>query len=251
MAYTDGRTPPSPVPGWIPPVTISRRREDGVHLLLWQVHGRAELWVDGQDLMLRTDQAQWIPAGREHGFTVREGSVTVPLIFPVGQVATVLDAPTTLEIDRGMHPLLLAHAVATSTIVQPPVDLARQILTRIEGRTDPASPLPLPAGGPARAVAETLLLNPGDGRDIEALAESVHTSVRTLERSFRHHVGMTLREWRIRHRVETAATLLRSGAALPAVAQRVGYQNVNAFRRVFTGRMGVSPTVYAQRHSGR
>ena len=62
---------------------------------------------------------------------------------------------------------------------------------------------------------------------------------------------MTLRQWRIRNRMETAAILLRAHAGVDAVLSRVGYTNVNAFRRVFHGHFGMSPTVYAQRYAAR
>jgi AraC-like DNA-binding protein len=72
-----------------------------------------------------------------------------------------------------------------------------------------------------------------------------------VERTFQAETGMTLRQWRIRNRMEAAAILLRSGAAADAVAHRVGYTNVNAFRRVFKGHFGISPTEYSDRYRTR
>lgn len=51
--------------------------------------------------------------------------------------------------------------------------------------------------------------------------------------------------------MEAAAILLRSDASLDAVAHRVGYTNVNSFRRVFTGHFGLSPTAFQSRYKSQ
>lgn len=236
---------------WIPPVEIAERREESVHILLWQVRGQADVCVEDEASELVSGHALWIPAGCRHGFTVHANSVTVPVAFGVTEVATTLRRPTRSVVDLDMRTLMLAHMVASSTIVRPGVDLARQILAMIERRPVPAGALPLPPEGPARRIAEALLFNPGDARSVEGLAASVHTSVRTVERAFLAGTGRTLRDWRIANRMEEARELLRSSAVIDAVAHRVGYTNVNSFRRVFTRHVGLSPTKYAQRYGVR
>jgi AraC-like DNA-binding protein len=163
----------------------------------------------------------------------------------------VLDAPVTVEVDRDLHALMLAYTVSETTIVRPPADLARQIIALLEARPGPSTALALPASGPAREIAEALLRDPGDGRSAEQLAASVHASVRTVERAFLAETGMTLGSWRSRRRMEAALVLLRADTVIDAVAHRVGYTSVNAFRRAFSRQMGITPTQYAQRFAAR
>ncbi|NJQ06855.1 AraC family transcriptional regulator [Streptomyces lonarensis] len=233
---------------WIPPTSLSHRREDHLHVLLWLVHGEAEFHVGDTERSLTAGHALWVPRGTHHGFTTRANSVTVPLFFPAERTATTLREPTVVTVHRDLRPLMLAYSVSLHTEVRPEANLARQILALVEAGPALSTALPLPAGGPARHIAETLRLNPGDPRSVEELAASAHTTSRTVERAFRAETGMTLREWRIRHRMEAAATLLRTDTGLDAVAHRVGYTNVNSFRRVFTGHFGLSPTAYAKRY---
>lgn len=245
------RASPGPRGPWIPSVEIAERCEESVHILLWQVRGRADVFIEGETNELVAGQALWIPAGCRHGFTVRASSVTVPVIFEVAEVATTLQRPSQVAVDRDMRTLMLAHTVASSTIVQPNADLARQILAMIERRPVFSGSLPLPPEGPARRIAEALLFTPGDPRSVEELATSVHTSVRTVERAFLAGTGRTLRAWRIANRMEEACELLRSSTVIAAVAHRVGYTNVNSFRRAFTRHVGISPTEHIKRYGAR
>lgn len=231
----------------IPPTSIPERCEARTHVLLWQVRGDAEVVLADGDRTVRAGHALWIPSGIRHRLTVHADSVTMPLFFDAG-VGTSLREPTLLAVDRDLRTLMLAHVVSSTTVIKPPTDLARQILTRLEGRPPLPTGLPMPTGDPARRIAEGLRADPGDLRSIEELARSVHTSTRTLGRAFLTETGMTLRQWRIRNRMDAAARLLRTEATVDAVAHRVGYTNVNAFRRVFAGRFDLSPTEYLRRY---
>lgn len=244
----DAASAPAPWRIWIPETSVEDLRESEVHVLLWQVRGTADVDVEGEQRAVTAGHALWLPVGTRHGFTVHENAVTVPLFFPAADTATTLSAPTLVTVDRDLRTLMLAHSVSWSTRVRPEANLARQILALIEDRPVLSTALPLPSHEAALMIAEALRFNPGDIRSIETLAESVHTSARTIERAFQQETGMTLRQWRIRNRMEAAAILLRTDASPDAVAHRVGYTNVNSFRRVFKGHFGLSPTQYAARY---
>lgn len=242
----DAQTSPEHV--WIPPVSLPPQREDELHVLLWQVRGRSDLLLEDEERSLTSGHALWVPVGTRHEFTVHTNSVLMPLFFKAATTATTLREPTLVTIDRDLRTLMLAYIVSSTTIIESKANLARQILALIEGRPALSTALPMPVSGPSRLIAETLRFNPGDMRTVEELAESVHTSARTIERAFKAGTGMPLRQWRIRNRMEAAAVFLRSRASIDAVAHRVGYTNVNAFRRVFKSHFGISPTEYAARY---
>lgn len=245
----------------IPAAVLTERAEDDVHVLLWQVHGSTDTVLqENQEERppttpekfgeLTAGSALWIPAGVRHSFTVREDSVAVPLFFSRHRIATTLRQPTLVSVGQDLHSLLLAHMVSCSSQIRPAGDIARQVLALIEKSPIASEALPVPESPAAHRIAEFLRFNPGDARSISELAASVHTSERTVERVFLAETGMTLRTWRIRSRMEAAAVLLRSETTVEAVAHRVGYTHVNAFRRVFRRHFGISPTRYAaQRRS--
>jgi AraC-like DNA-binding protein len=233
---------------WIPAVAVPAQEESAHHVLLWQVRGAADVVVAGVERMLGAGNAMWVPVGTPHEFTVHADSVTMPLFFEAGGLATTLDRPTVVPVDRDLRTLMLGYSVTLYTIVRPEADLARQILARVERGPVAETGPPMPATPSARAIADALRCNPGDARSVGELAESVHASPRTIERAFSTETGMTLRRWRLRTRMEAAAVLLRADAATDAAAHRVGYTNVNAFRRAFLEHFGATPTVYRARY---
>lgn len=237
----------SPWNVYLPSVSLDGLREDDKHLLLWQARGEADFTVDGEPYALKPGQAIWVPAGAPHAFTVHPNSVLLPMFFEVALTATTLRGSTVITVDRDLRTLFLGFIQATYSRIQPNINIARQILALIEERPVLVTALPLPTTASALAVAESLRFNPGDDRGVDELAASAHTSARTIERAFLAETGMTLRQWRIRNRMEAAGILLRSHTTLDAVASRVGYTNTSAFRRVFKGHFGMTPSEYIAR----
>lgn len=241
---------------WIPSATLNERVEEDIHVLLWQVRGCTDLTLTSPDESpahsreVTAGTAIWIPAGVRHRFTVRQDSVAVPLFFGREELATTLRRPTVVEVGQDLHALLLAHMVSSSSQIRPSANIARQVLALLESSPMVSEQLPMPRSLPAREVAQSLRFNPGDSRSVAELAASVHTSERTLERVFAAETSLTLRQWRIRNRMEAAATLLRTETAVGAVAHRVGYSHVNAFRRTFKEHFGITATQYAKQFSG-
>ncbi|MEQ3552976.1 AraC family transcriptional regulator [Pseudonocardia nematodicida] len=250
MSDPETAEPGSALSPWrvhVPPVSIEGRVEPDQHVLLWQVRGRSDFVVGSERLGLQVGLAMWIPAGARHSFTTHENSVLLPMFFEVAATATTLRAPTVITVDRDLRTLFLAFIQSTYSIIRPGVNIARQILALIEERPVLAVALPMPTTDAALSVAESLRFNPGDDRSVDELARSAHTSVRTIERAFLAETGMTLRRWRICNRMEAAGILLRSRTTADAVARRVGYANTSAFRRVFKGHFGMTPSQYIER----
>jgi AraC-like DNA-binding protein len=231
----------------VPPVSIPARVESDKHVLLWQVRGRSDFDVDGEARRLDRGFALWVPVGTRHAFTTHANSVLLPMFFEVAETATTLRAPTVITVDRDLRTLFLAFVQSTYSIIRPHANIARQILALIEERPVLVTALPMPTSEAALIVAEALRFNPGDDRGVDELAESAHASTRTIERAFLAETGMTLRQWRIRNRMEAAGILLRARTTPDAVARRVGYANTSAFRRVFKGHFGITPSQYIAR----
>ncbi len=232
----------------IPSVSIPERVHDEDHMVLWQARGSADAVLDGLDHSLTAGHALWMPAGTRHALHVHANSVMLPMFFDAARAATTLRTIVTVRVDRELRTLFLSYIQSQQTIIRPDADIARQILSAIERQPMLATTMPMPVSEAAATVAELLRFNPGDGRRAEELALQAHASLRTVEREFKAETGMTLREWRIQNRMESAARLLRSVRSVDAVAHRVGYTNASAFRRVFKGRFGMTPSEYVVRY---
>lgn len=238
---------PAPVTVRAPAVSVQARVHEGEHLLLWQVHGAADLVLDGESILLPAGSACWVPAGVVHSLAVRADSVLLPLFFDAATTHSPAAGCTVLRIPEELRPLLLLSMQYQSSILHTAegrAQLEAQLLGLIRAR----SALPLPESEPARSIAESLRRDPADPRTAQELAAGSHVSYRTLERAFLQETGMTVHQWRITGRMQAATLLLREGVAIPAVAARVGYANVSAFGRSFKEHVGETPRRYARQH---
>lgn len=216
-------------------------------LLLWQVVGRSDIEFDGRLRTVRTGQALWVPGGTRHSCAIHESAALLPMAFTEAGGLVPFREPTVLMVDTDLRALLFGYIQGVTSIMQREVNIERQILRRLAHQQVLPSTLAMPRVGPAREVAAALRADPADSRPVEELAASVHASVRTIERAFLSQTGLTLQEWRRCNRMEAAADLLRGHIDADAVARRVGYLSVSAFRRVFKSHHGMTPVEFARR----
>lgn len=94
-----------------------------------------------------------------------------------------------------------------------------------------------------RAVVEEHLDDPTFG--VERLAAAMNLSTRQLQRRLRTTTDLSAAAFIRKMRLERAAQLLEQDAGLVSqIAYRVGYQNADAFSRVFRQVFGVPPSEY-------
>ena len=85
---------------------------------------------------------------------------------------------------------------------------------------------------------------------VEALADRLSTSVRTLIRLFQRELKTTPAKYVEDIRLEAACRSLELGRrSLDEIAQQCGYNSVDVLRKAFTRRIGASPKEYARRFS--
>ena len=85
---------------------------------------------------------------------------------------------------------------------------------------------------------------------LEQLAQCAGMSRARFAAHFRHVVGMTPFDYLTNWRLGVAQTMLRKGNSLKLIASAVGYANATALTRVFTQRLGISPSEWLARSQG-
>ena len=78
------------------------------------------------------------------------------------------------------------------------------------------------------------------------IAEKVHTSVRNLEYLFKRYMNMTVKDYMISVKISSAAALLRMNAKVSETADKLCFEDVSTFTRLFKKHMGVTPKQYQQ-----
>lgn len=102
----------------------------------------------------------------------------------------------------------------------------------------------------SRAI-EAMHQHPGTSWSLEQLAQRAGMSRARFAAYFRQVVGMTPFDYLTDWRLGVAQTMLRKGNSLKLIASAVGYANATALTRVFTQRVGISPSEWLVRSQGR
>jgi len=163
-----------------------------------------------------------------------------------GQVLT--SAGSAAGLDMFMHMVRqdygarVANSVAQRLVIPPHRD----------GGQAQFLPKPLPADDRGRlgSVMEHVRSKPAAAHSVATLARRASMSPRTLQRQFRETVGLSPLEWITRERIGIAKDLLEcSDAPLGQVAERVGFNSIESFRRHFRLIVGTSPSAYRAQFS--
>lgn len=106
---------------------------------------------------------------------------------------------------------------------------------------------PVPHTPIVREVTEHIKRNPGRLLTVVALARAVNVSPRHLTRLFSDELDMSPARFVATIRFDCAVTLLEQGATVADAAQQSGFGSVDALRRAFSNRLGISPSTYQKR----
>ena len=141
--------------------------------------------------------------------------------------------------------------VAAAPLTESRAHIAAVILDEI--RSLPVEPLglPLPRDPRLQRVAQALIAEPADDRDLERWAAWAAVSSRTLSRRFVTETGFNFTAWRQRVRMMRSLEMLAAGMPVTAVAFDLGYSTPSAFIALFRRTFGDTPANYRTRLQAR
>jgi len=239
------------------PVVTASWDSAGERRLPMHRHFRAQLVFASEGVMQVTtgagtwvvppQQAVWVPAGVDHE-VYSSGPISMRSLY-VHPAAAGGGLPGECCV-MAVAPLLRELIVRVADLAQRddmPESYGRLVGVVLDELRDlKAAPLhlPLPRDPRLRAVTESLLVAPGDNRDLTDWGRRAGASGRTLARLFRRETGMTFAGWRRRLRLLAAVSRLGSGESVTAVAYDLGYHSPSAFVAMFRRSLGTSPGRY-------
>jgi AraC-like DNA-binding protein len=118
-----------------------------------------------------------------------------------------------------------------------------------EIRNLPVEPfgLPLPRDARLLRIAQAIIADPADARDLDLWASWGAVSSRTLSRRFVAETGFNFTAWRQRARLMRSLEMLADDVPVQAVALDLGYSTASAFISQFKRSFGETPAAY-RRH---
>ncbi|SHF72554.1 AraC-type DNA-binding protein [Jatrophihabitans endophyticus] len=219
-------------------------------MLMWTATATVMGIAGSREWLIPPGYGLWIPGGVEHTGTVLHAGEMSIVTFAAEGCPITWSEPTGIEVGTLLRELV-AHldVVGPAHPTRPHAEaLMFALLTPLATQDVHAA---VPTDPRARAVAERLLADPADQRELAAWADEVHASVRTLSRLFRAETGLSFASWRTQVRMRAAARLLAGGASVSSTARAVGYRRPSAFVDAFRRSTGQTPGTYLPRSAGR
>ncbi len=205
-------------------------------------HPRAQLLYATAGLMVATtEDGTWaVPAG--HALLIPPGVAHDVAMHGAVAMRTAYLATTALAAPASVCRVLRVSALLNAALValaDEPVlydaagrggHLAALILDEIARAPDTPFTLPLPRDTRLRRLCRELIDNPGLTHDIDAWADQIGVSRRTLTRRFRDETALSFGAWRRRVRLLEAMTRQAQGGSAAQTAFAVGYGSSRAFQ---------------------
>ncbi len=213
------------------------------HLIAWAPGATVIMRTETHNWLIPPTHGLWVPAATAHAVDVVHSGHTYSIAVDARRSSRWTE-PTGLLITplvRELIAYLDTHTDSDATRTR----IETVLLDVLEAAPSCCLPVPLPTDPRIRAIADALLTNPADQRDLAAWGHEVSAGVRTLTRLFSNETGMTFARWRTHVRVGAALPHLARGASIGATARAVGYRKPGAFSDAFQRVTGQAPSRYS------
>jgi AraC-like DNA-binding protein len=213
------------------------------HQLVWAANGVLTVVADAGTWVLPPSRALWLPAGVPHETIASERSTMRTLYLDASACPIRWDSPIPVVATRLLGALIehLNHGSLNPGHRSRAEALVFDLLEPVEIATIQVR---MPKDERALEVADALISNPADTRNLAAWGRQVGTSGRTLTRAFLAGTGISFSRWRTSVRLQAALPLLAASEPVANVAGYVGYDTASAFIAAFRRETGVTPGAY-------
>ncbi|GAA2525125.1 helix-turn-helix domain-containing protein [Winogradskya humida] len=218
-------------------------------VLLWSATATVLGTAGARDWLIPPGYGLWVPGGVEHGGTVLHHGEMSVIHLDAAHCPITWPAPTGVAVGPLLRELI-RHLYRTAPHDPTRTPSEALLFTLLTPLATHDIPITVPADPRARAIAERLLADPADQRELADWADHVHSSVRTLSRLFPTETGLTFAAWRTHARIRAAVPLLATGTPVNATARAVGYRRPSAFITAFRRITGQTPGIYLAAGSG-
>ena len=215
-----------------------------MHELVWVRGGSLTARVGDRVFTVSDGSGLWIPAGTVHAGRLTARIAFHDAFFDPERTPIAFDAPTAIAMTPVLESVLLhlarrelepaARARAEAVVFDVLEPSGRQLALRVPG--DPR----------IDAIAEALLADPADARDLDAWANELGISERTITRAFRSATGLSFAQWRQVLRIHRALALLGDGCEVHDASEQLGYAHPSTFIAAFRRVMGTTPGAFAE-----
>ncbi len=221
--------------------------------LLYAVEGHIRVYTSDHIWIIPPHCALWIPAYYEHS-VLSYGQVCLNSAMVEETAAQALGQHCFLvRMSNLLRELVLRlnHPKTDDDLTNQPnndqrqaLDQALQLLIFNEIQQSHNFSLDIPWSRDPRLIqiCSELIDHPDSQKDLDAWADQIGTSSRTLIRLFQKEMGLNFRHWLQRMHVVLALGYLSEHLSISQIAGKLGYQSSSAFTAMFKKQLGAPPS---------
>ena len=227
--------------GEVLPFHLHRRAQ-----LVYAVSGVITVATRRAAYVVPPQRAVWMPAGVEHRIDAHDAVAMRTLYFENDVNGLAPREPCVLQVSPLLRELIVEMVEQGNEYEtdSPRSRLMQVILDQIPSRPLDALTLPMPRDRRLLQIAQTLISDPGDARGLDAWAQAVGASKRTINRRFMEETDMSFQAWRQQCRLMRGLEMLATGASVTSVALELGYEHSSNFIAMFRRCLGTTPRRY-------
>ncbi len=214
------------------------------HELLWAQGGAITVLVGRRLWTIAGWQGLWLPAGTIYSATVPGGVVSRATFFDPGHAPSLSEEPVSVEITPLLGQLL--EHLRTEDLDAGERHRAEAVVMDLVKPVPQPVILNMPSHELIAGAAEEILADPSVPHGLDAWAERLGVSSRTLTRLFRSETGLGFRSWVTTVRVKCSIESLAEGASVAEAGRSVGYATTSAFGVAFRRVTGLTPGAFRQ-----
>jgi len=243
-----------------PAVIVIAGREEQEHRTPPHRHARGQLFASTNGLLsvllesgiwvVPSTHAVWVPPHHLHG-SATHGAIQGYAVYVAEASCADLPAqPCSMRTSGLLREAVVRVAAVPQAARDASIErIANVILDEIRSMPVDALGLPLPRDLRLRRIAQALVDDPSDERDLDAWADWAAVSARTLSRRFVSETGFTFTAWRQRARLMRSLEMLADSVPVTTIALELGYSTPSTFIGLFRRTFGETPAVYRRRFS--
>lgn len=235
--------------------SLSTLKRDHAHSGEMHSHDEGQLFIMQSGLMaFETEEAHWaipihhagwVPPGAKHNAQTFGPTSALSLYLDPKYCTTLPQVPCVFKPGPLLLPLVQKLGTMESAERKPQcLNLLHVLVDELFIiKPDPLF-IPLPKSPVLLKMTQSYISNPAQKLSLEAWADRLHLSKRTLTRAFRQELGMSVNQWCQHLKLVKGCELLATGHSVTETAYTLGCENVCTFINLFKKYLKVTPKQY-------
>lgn len=216
--------------------------------LIFSISGSMDILVSHRRWLVPPQMALWMPSSTAHSIKMSK-SVSMRTLYFSPEISKQMSSSCKVLHVVPLLKQLVLYCCETKQLSIEDTEqrsLIEVILSQISKAQELPLNLLLPKDLRGIKLAQILLDDLGDQKNLTEHCQNIGASKKTLERIFVAETGLNLGKWRQQSRLLNGIKLISEGHSITQASLDSGYSSSSAFSFMFKKILGISPSQYSK-----